>query len=191
MHTAFLTHILLSKLVTVWYHPSCWVSIVCCPPVQNVQGQSTVTQYTFFTIDCVHWPMNFVMLTSFCSAKLNHHHLPGPVGWIHHHLVWYLKLCWFCLRLLLTQLNILFYTSVCSCIYQVTCSCTMYTAAAVPWTGLSCTCPSLCLSVCVRMCVQKQFGKWNFCLFLCPELYTICSSCNNNRWNKVLNVKTL
>jgi len=34
---------------------------------------------------------------------------------------WYaiFKLCWFCLHLLLTQLNILFYTSVCHCIYQV------------------------------------------------------------------------
>ena len=155
----------------------------------------SVTQYTFFTIDCIHWPMNVVMLTSFCFEKLNHHHLPGPVRWSHHHLVCYLLSC--------ADFVWSFYgPSWTYCFTQVSatvlpsqaCSCTMYTAAALPWTGLSFTCPSLYIyiymSVCMRTCIQKQFGKLNFCLFLCPALYTVCSSCNNSRWNKV-NAKTV
>jgi hypothetical protein len=75
MHTTFLTHTLFSRLVTVRCHPSLRMSSVCCPPVHNIQRQSSVIQYTFITIDCTHWPVNFVMLTSLCSKKLNHHHL--------------------------------------------------------------------------------------------------------------------
>jgi hypothetical protein len=63
--------------------------------------------------------MNFVILTSFCFEKLNTTtYLILFGGFI---TTWYavFKLCLFCLQLPLTQWNILFYTVVLHCIYQV------------------------------------------------------------------------